>query len=96
MTTATKKVTRVIRLLVTTDEEWLTHDGEDTSEQGISDSWVELETRIKSAMDKEFYWGMQAEISIIEWEDDECPECNGNNINGDIPECRDCEGGPND
>ena len=59
------------RLEVKVDEEWLTHDGEDTSEQAISESWVELETRIKSAMDKEFYWGMQAEISIIEWEDDE-------------------------
>ena len=95
MTTATKKVTRVIRLLVTTDEEWLTHDGDDTSEQGISDSWEELENSIKSVLNKEFYWDT-TEISIIEWEDDECPECNGNNINGDIPECRDCEGGPND
>ena len=95
MTTATKKVTRVIRLLVTTDEEWLTHDGEDTSKQGISDSWEELENSIKSVLNKEFYWDT-TEISIIEWEDDECPECNGNNINGDIPECRDCEGGPND
>ena len=66
-----KRTTRVIRLEVKVDEEWLTHDGEDTSEQAISESWVELETRIKSAMDKEFYWGMQAEISIIEWEDDE-------------------------
>ena len=66
-----KRTTRVIRLEVNVDEEWLTHDGEDTSEQAISESWVELETRIKSAMDKEFYWGMQAEISIIEWEDDE-------------------------
>ena len=94
MTTATKKVTRVIRLLVTTDEEWLTHDGDDTSEQGISDSWEELENSIKSVLNKEFYWDT-TEISIIEWEDDECPECNGNNINGDIPECRDCEGGPN-
>ena len=95
MTTATKKVTRVIRLLVTTDEEWLTHDGDDTSEQGISDSWEELENSIKSVLNKEFYWDT-TEISIIEWEDDECPECNGNNINGDIPECRDCVGGPND
>ena len=66
-----KRTTRVIRLEVKVDENWLTHDGEDTSEQAISESWVELETRIKSAMDKEFYWGMQAEISIIEWEDDE-------------------------
>ena len=66
-----KRTTRVIRLEVKVDEEWLTHDGADTSEQAISESWVELETRIKSAMDKEFYWGMQAEISIIEWEDDE-------------------------
>ena len=70
MTTATKKVTRVIRLLVTTDEEWLTHDGEDTSEQGISDSWEELENSIKSVLNKEFYWDT-TEISIIEWEDDE-------------------------
>ena len=96
MTTATKKVTRVIRLLVTTDEEWLTHDGEDTSEQGISDSWVELETRIKGAMKSLVYGSDMIQISIIEWEDDECPECNGNNINWDIPECRDCEGGLND
>jgi len=95
MTTETKKVTRVIRLLVTTDEEWLTNNGDDTSEQGISDSWEELENSIKSVLNKEFYWDT-TEISIIEWEDDECPECNGNNINGDIPECRDCEGGPND
>ena len=95
MTTATKKVTRVIRLLVTTDEEGLTHDGEDTSKQGISDSWEDLGNSIKSVLNKEFYWDT-TEISIIEWEDDECPECNGNNINGDIPECRDCEGGPND
>ena len=25
-----------------------------------------------------------------------CPECGGENINWDKPECRDCEGGPHD
>ena len=69
--TTGKKVTRVIRLEVKADQEWLTKDGKDTSEQGISDSWEELENSIKSVLNKEFYWGMQAEISIIEWEDDE-------------------------
>ena len=68
--TTARKVTRVIRLEVTADQEWLTKDGEDTSEQGISDSWEELENSIKSVLNKEFYWDT-TEISIIEWEDDE-------------------------
>ena len=68
--TTGKKVTRVIRLEVTADQEWLTKDGKDTSEQGISDSWEELENSIKSVLNKEFYWDT-TEISIIEWEDDE-------------------------
>jgi len=68
--TTGKKVTRVIRLEVTADQEWLTKDGNDTSEQGISDSWEELENSIKSVLNKEFYWDT-TEISIIEWEDDE-------------------------
>ena len=50
--TTARKVTRVIRLEVTTDEEWLTHDGEDTSEQGISDSWEDLGNSIKSVLNK--------------------------------------------
>ena len=69
-TTTGRKVTRVIRLEVKVDEEWLTLDGDDTSEQGISDSWEELENSIKSVLNKEFYWDT-TEISIIEWEDDE-------------------------
>ena len=68
--TTGRKVTRVIRLEVTADQEWLTKDGKDTSEQGISDSWEELENSIKSVLNKEFYWDT-TEISIIEWEDDE-------------------------
>ena len=68
--TTGKKVTRVIRLEVKADQEWLTKDGKDTSEQGISDSWEELENSIKSVLNKEFYWDT-TEISIIEWEDDE-------------------------
>ena len=68
--TTGRKVTRVIRLEVKVDEEWLTLDGDDTSEQGISDSWEELENSIKSVLNKEFYWDT-TEISIIEWEDDE-------------------------
>jgi len=68
--TTARKVTRVIRLEVTADQEWLTKDGKDTSEQGISDSWEELENSIKSVLNKEFYWDT-TEISIIEWEDDE-------------------------
>ena len=71
--TTGKKVTRVIRLEVTTDEEWLTHDGEDTSEQGISDSWEDIGKLIENALN---YHSRaldldMAEISIIEWEDDE-------------------------
>ena len=71
--TTGKKVTRVIRLEVKVDEEWLTLDGDDTSEQGISDSWEELENSIKNALN---YHSNpldldMAEISIIEWEDDE-------------------------
>jgi len=68
--TTGRKVTRVIRLEVTADQEWLPTDGNDTSEQGISDSWEELENSIKSVLNKEFYWDT-TEISIIEWEDDE-------------------------
>jgi len=68
--TTGKKVTRVIRLEVKADQEWLTKDGKDTSEQGISNSWEELENSIKSVLNKEFYWDT-TEISIIEWEDDE-------------------------
>ena len=72
-TTTGRKVTRVIRLEVKVDEEWLTLDGDDTSEQGISDSWEELENSIKNALN---YHSNpldldMAEISIIEWEDDE-------------------------
>jgi len=96
MTSAKKKVTRVIRLEVTADEEWFTDDGNDPSEQFISDAWEDIGKRIKDALNYRALTLDMAEISIIEWEDDECPECNGNNINGDIPECRDCEGGPND
>ena len=71
--TTGKKVTRVIRLEVKVDEEWLTLDGDDTSEQGISDSWEEIENSIKNALN---YHSNpldldMAEISIIEWEDDE-------------------------
>ena len=68
--TTGKKVTRFIRLEVTADQEWLTKDGKDTSEQGISDAWEEIENTIKSVLNKEFYWDT-TEISIIEWEDDE-------------------------
>ena len=68
--TTARKVTRVIRLEVKVNEEWLTLDGDDTSEQGISDSWEELENSIKSVLNKELYWDT-TEISIIEWEDDE-------------------------
>ena len=72
-TTTGKKVTRVIRLEVKVDEEWLTLDGDDTSEQGISGSWEEIENSIKNALN---YHSNpldldMAEISIIEWEDDE-------------------------
>ncbi len=71
--TTGKKVTRVIRLEVKADQEWLTKDGKDTSEQGISDSWEEIENSIKNALN---YHSNpldldMAEISIIEWEDDE-------------------------
>ena len=71
--TTARKVTRVIRLEVKVDEEWLTLDGDDTSEQGISDSWEEIENSIKNALN---YHSNpldldMAEISIIEWEDDE-------------------------
>ena len=71
--TTGRKVTRVIRLEVKVDEEWLTLDGDDTSEQGISGSWEEIENSIKNALN---YHSNpldldMAEISIIEWEDDE-------------------------
>ena len=68
--TTGKKVTRVIRLEVTADQERLTNNGKDTSEQGISDAWEEIENTIKSVLNNEFYWDT-TEISIIEWEDDE-------------------------
>ena len=71
--TTGKKVTRVIRLEVKVDEEWLTLDGDDTSEQGISGSWEEIKNSIKNALN---YHSRaldldMTEISIIEWEDDE-------------------------
>ena len=71
--TTARKVTRVIRLEVKADQEWLTKDGNDTSEQGISGSWEEIENSIKNALN---YHSNpldldMAEISIIEWEDDE-------------------------
>mgnify|MGYP003132740760 CR=1 FL=1 len=68
--TTARKVTRVIRLEVKADQEWFTDDGNDPSEQFISDAWEDIGKRLKDALNKEFYWDT-TEISIIEWEDDE-------------------------
>ena len=106
MTTTVKKFSRVLRLEVTADEDWLTCDGNATSDLEISRSWTELEERIMSAINhyensRYFNSGNgRPRINIIEWEDgndnDRCPECGGNDINWDKPECRDCEGGSHD
>ena len=71
--TTGKKVTRVIRLEVKADEEWFTDDGNDPSEQFISDAWEDIGKLIENALN---YHSRaldldMAEISIIEWEDDE-------------------------
>ena len=69
--TTARKVTRVIRLEVTADQEWFTVDGNDQSEQFISDAWEDIGKRIKDALNYRTLDLDMAEISIIEWEDDE-------------------------
>ena len=69
--TTARKVTRVIRLEVKADQEWFTDDGNDPSEQFISDAWEDIGKRIKDALNYRTLDLDMAEISIIEWEDDE-------------------------
>ena len=69
--TTGKKVTRVIRLEVKADQEWFTDDGNDPTEQFISDAWEDIGKRIKDALNYRTLDLDMAEISIIEWEDDE-------------------------
>ena len=69
--TTGRKVTRVIRLEVKADEEWFTDDGNDPTEQFISDAWEDIGKLIENALNYRALDLAMAEISIIEWEDDE-------------------------
>lgn len=93
--------TRVIRLAVTTNDDWIVGNEEYAPDEG----WEEIQTAMMKGINQLWqnqvgflfnYGKSPTNVSVIEWEDEICPECEGTNLSDDKALCFDCEGGPND
>ena len=100
MTIDANTMTVIVTTLTTT------RDSIEALKKGVRPSILEMVTELDNR-DTDYLdgsnYGFDSAIRLIDdtirgfaKEDEVCPECSGNNINWDKPECRDCKGGPND
>ena len=74
------KITRVARVLVTVDEDWLQGDYPEEFEESIKQGWEQIETTLLSIRSEYNSYERGVKSSFIEWEPPEDPPDNSDEI----------------
>ena len=74
------KITRVARVLVTVDEDWLQGDYPEEFEESIKQGWEQIETTLLSIRSEYNSYEKGVTASFIEWEPPEDPPDNSDEI----------------